>query len=445
MSDEATSGWGRTTIARGPVARPTDVEDVVAALEAAGPRGVLPRGLGRSYGDAALTSGGLAVDLGALSSVTIDDYGVVDAGAGAVLADVIDTALQSGRFVPVTPGTSRVTVGGCVAADVHGKNHHRDGSFGDHILSLDLVTADGVLRRIGPESDERDGRLFMATIGGMGLTGIVTGVRFRTIPVTSGAMSVDTRRVDDLDALMDLMVRTDADHRYSVAWIDSTASGRRLGRGVLGQGDHATDAASRDASVRVSAPARLSVPVAPPVGLINALSVRAFNEAWFRRAPRERLAETRSVRAFFHPLDGVDRWNRVYGPGGCIQYQFAVPDSGADLVRLTLQRLQAAGAPSFLSVLKRFGPGNDAPLSFPTAGWTLAVDLPATARVAPVLDGLDDLVAESGGRVYLAKDSRTRPATVRAMYPRLAEWQAVVREHDPDRVFVSDLSRRLAL
>jgi decaprenylphospho-beta-D-ribofuranose 2-oxidase len=228
-----------------------------------------------------------------------------------------------------------------------------------------------------------------------------------------------------------------------VAWIDATATGARLGRGVVTQGDHAPTAGVASA---VGAPARLRVPLTPPFGLVNRLTVAAFNETWFRKAPRSRDAERQGVRAFFHPLDGVDGWNRIYGPGGLVQYQCAVPDAAADLVPRILERLHAAGGPSFLTVLKRFGQGNASPLSFPLAGWTLAVDVPARVPgLASTLDVLDLMVVGAGGRTYLAKDARTTPATLRAMYPRLDEWLAVRRDADPRGVLASDLSRRLDL
>jgi decaprenylphospho-beta-D-ribofuranose 2-oxidase len=245
---------------------------------------------------------------------------------------------------------------------------------------------------------------------------------------------------------MQRMVDSDEGYRYSVAWVDGTARGPRLGRGVLTLGDHAEAGASTGADKAVSTRARMRVPHLP-VSPLNGLTIAAFNEMWFRKAPRERAGELQTLDTFFYPLDAVGGWNRLYGRHGFVQYQFAVPDSGAGVVRATLERLAAVRAPSFLSVLKRFGRGAAAsPLSFPTAGWTLAVDLPArTPGLARALDELDDLVLSVGGRLYLAKDSRAVPATVAAGYPRLDEFRSVRREIDPRGVFVSDLARRLEL
>jgi decaprenylphospho-beta-D-ribofuranose 2-oxidase len=436
-------GWGRTSPTAADVLAVAGREDVVRILGAPGPRGVVARGLGRSYGDAAQNAGGTVLDLSALGTVEVDDEGVIRCGAGARLDRVIDALAPHGLFVPVSPGTSRITLGGAVACDVHGKNHHHDGSFGHHVTELEIVTpADGV-RRVGPTSTGADLDLFQATIGGMGLTGVVTEVSFRAMPVASGDVLVDTTRHDSLDEVMAHLQATDARYRYSVAWIDATARGARLGRGVVSQGDHA---GASDTAPRIGSAAQVRVPWAPPVTLVNRLSVPAFNEFWFRKAPRSRLAERQGVRTFFHPLDGVDDWNRVYGRHGLVQYQCAVPEAEGDVVRQVLEAVRDASAPSFLSVLKRFGPGNASPLSFPAPGWTLAVDVPArVAGLGPVLDRLDDLVASRGGRTYLAKDSRTSRAHLRRMYPRLDEWAEVRHRADPRGVLVSDLSRRLGL
>lgn len=443
MPEQLLHGWGRTSPSPADVLTVGSLDDVAAAVSGAGPRGVLARGLGRSYGDAAQNAGGTVLDLSALSAVQVGADGVVRAGAGARLGDVIDALTPHGLFVPVSPGTSRITLAGAVAADVHGKNHHHDGSFGDHVVGLELVAPAGGVRRVGPRSTGADLDLFRATVGGMGLTGVITEVSFRALAVASADVLVDTRRLNSLDAVMSHLVATDSSHRYSVAWVDASAKGARLGRGVVTQGDHAPAGRSDE---HVGAPARLRVPLTPPVSAINRLTVAAFNEAWFRKAPRSRDGERQGVRQFFHPLDGVDDWNRVYGRAGLVQYQCALPDAAADLVPHLLEAVRDAGAPSFLTVLKRFGPGNVSPLSFPIAGWTLAVDVPARVPgLARALDALDAVVLEAGGRTYLAKDARTSPAALRAMYPRLDEWIAVRRLADPRGVLVSDLSRRLGL
>jgi decaprenylphospho-beta-D-ribofuranose 2-oxidase len=424
-----------------------DPEAVARAVRRAGERGVLVRGLGRSYGDAAQNAGGVVVLLDREQQVSLDAAsGTVYVDAGVSLDRLIRELLPRGFFVPVTPGTRFVTVGGAIAADIHGKNHHVEGSFGHHVLEMTLVTADGQTRVLTPESDPE---LFWATVGGMGLTGVITSARVRVRPVETAYIRMDTERTSNLAELLDLMRRTDDDYTYSVAWIDLLAKGSSLGRSVLTRGEHAAMAdlpeRTRHRSLELGARQRLRAPGWAPDQLMNHWSVKAFNEVWFRKAPRSRQGEITSLAGFFHPLDGVADWNRLYGRSGLVQYQFVVPPDAVGALEEAVRRIADAGHASFLAVLKRFGPGNSGLLSFPQAGWTLALDLPAAPSLAPLLDALDALVLEAGGRVYLAKDARTRPETLHKMYPRFEEFENVRHQVDPDGVFVSDLARRLAL
>lgn len=424
----------------------TDAARVGDVVRSVGPRGLIARGLGRSYGDPAQNAGGeVLLPLAAW----IDPLGPADTvrvSAGTSLHDLMAALLPQGRFVPVTPGTRYVTVGGAIACDVHGKSHHVAGSFGDHVLDLDLVTADGEVRTIGPD---RDPELFWATVGGLGLTGVVVAATLRTIPVETGYATVTTQRLPDLDTVLAEMRDHDQDVTYSVAWIDTLARGRRLGRSVLTRGEHATrdQLAGRAAADPLAVPhaPRLTVPLTPPVNLVSLPGVLAFNEAWFRRAPRHRTGEIQSLSTFFHPLDGIAGWNRAYGPHGFVQYQFVVPDAEEAALVGILEQISAARLPSFLAVLKRFGPASPAPLSFPMPGWTLAYDVPATPALAPLLDQLDRAVVAAGGRVYLAKDARLAPTSLPLMYPRLDEFREVRERVDPHHVFRSDLARRLAI
>ena len=440
------AGWGRTQPVVARVVTPASEDDVATILaDAAGP--VIARGLGRSYGDAAQAAGGTVVDGRGFGAVgTIDpSTGSVTVGAGASIDAILAHAVPKGWFVPVSPGTRQVTVGGAIAADVHGKNHHRDGTFCQHVTALRLVAPSGP-RTVGPDDDPD---VFWATAGGMGLTGIVTEATVRLLPIETDRVLVDTDRCDDLDALLARMA-TDQAYRYSVAWVDCMATGSSLGRGVLTRGDHARrddlPAAERSRPLAAPSPSRLRVPVPAPRGLLNRLSVRAFNEAWFRRAPRERHGELQPIGTFFHPLDFVTDWNLLYGPRGVVQYQLAVPSAAVEAVRRAIELLATSGVPSFLAVLKRFGPADPGPLSFPIEGWTLALDIPVGPPQLPgVLDALDDLVQDVGGRVYLAKDARLDPARLRAMYPRLGELEAVRRRLDPNGILGSDLARRLGI
>jgi len=446
QGEQLLTGWGRTAPSLAQVVPCTSTAEVQEAVRTAGPRGVLVRGLGRSYGDAAQSGGARVLDLQSINSIDYDaEAGLVTAGAGASLDAVMRTIVPLGAFVPVTPGTRMITVGGAIGADVHGKNHHVDGTFGAHVRQLSLVDGNGELRELNP--DDSTSAQFWTTIGGMGLTGAMTSACFDVIPIETSRMSVDTKRVDDLEEVMAHMVTGDSKYRYTVAWIDTVSAS---GRGIITSGDHASLDQLSDkqrSTARAFAPKALaSAPNLFPPGLLNKLTVKAFNEAWFRRAPQDRAGEIQSIGAFFHPLDGVQNWNRVYGPGGFLQYQFVVPDSASELVRVALDRLRGISAPSFLTVLKRFGEANPAPLSFPKTGWTLAADVPAgLPGLGTVLDELDDLVADAGGRLYLAKDSRQSPQMFARTYPRLGEWQKIRDELDPRGVFTSDLARRLSI
>jgi decaprenylphospho-beta-D-ribofuranose 2-oxidase len=440
------TGWGRTSPSTARLL-PGTPEELPGIITGAGARGVIARGLGRSYGDAAQNAGGDVI--GPLPSridldADADGGPVVHASAGASLHELIRVLVPTGHFVPVTPGTRYVTIGGAIAADVHGKNHHRHGSFGSHVVSLDLLTADGSVRTIGPD---QEGELFWATVGGMGLTGVILDAVVRVHRVESGLMRVQTERLDDIDAVMARMREADREATHSVAWIDTLATGRHLGRSVLTLGEHATADEVGSARTRWRLPGApvTSAPTMVPPHLISRPTTLAFNELWFRKAPRHREKEIQSLAAFFHPLDMVGAWNRLYGPAGFVQYQLVLPDSAEGELPRMLEHIARAGHPSFLSVLKRFGPGNCGMLSFPMQGWTLAIDVPTHARLASLLRQLDTVVADSGGRVYLAKDSRLSPAAFARMYPRLEDFRRVLAEVNPNGVFCSDLSRRLQI
>jgi decaprenylphospho-beta-D-ribofuranose 2-oxidase len=444
--EQLLTGWGRTCPSLARVQACTSTEEVQQEVRSAGARGVLARGLGRSYGDAAQSGGGTVLDLRAFDQISYDPtLGTVTAGAGASLDSVMKAIVPKGAFVPVTPGTRMVTVGGAIGSDVHGKNHHVDGTFGAHVQALTLVDGSGEVRELRPEGNTAS--QFWATVGGMGLTGIITHATFDVIPVTSSLISVDTQRANDLDEVMSAMVAGDDKYRYTVAWIDTVS---QSARGVITSGDHAPidqlSAKQRSQGLTFEPKAIATAPPIFPSGLLNKLTVRAFNEAWFRKAPKSQSGDLQSIGAFFHPLDGVQDWNRIYGPRGFLQYQCVVPDSASNLIRVALDKLRLVGAPSFLTVLKRFGPANPAPLSFPQQGWTLAADVPAGIEgLGQALDELDELIADAGGRLYLAKDSRQAPQMFARTYPRLGEWQQVRDELDPRGVFTSDLARRLSI
>ena len=443
------TGWGRTAPS---VARVRHVHgpcDLFAPFTAAGPRGVIARGLGRSYGDAAQNGGGDVIDATGLDAPFEVDAvnGTVRVGAGTSIDELLRRLVPAGWFVPVTPGTRAVTVGGAIAADIHGKNHHADGSIAHHVVRMTLHAPIGRFD-LSPADDPE---LFWATAGGMGLTGVITEATLRLRRIETSAMVVETTRVGDLDGAMAALRDADDRFQYSVAWIDCLARGPALGRSVLTFADHAPadalgDHARGNAALAFAPRTRLSAPGWVPSNLLNGVTVRAFNEAWFRRAPGRPSTTVEPAAGYFHPLDAVQGWNRLYGPAGLRQYQYVVPDSETATVQATLEQISESGVASFLAVLKRFGPRRGGPLSFPIPGWTLALDVPACdRRLAALLDRLDRLVADAGGRVYLAKDSRLPASILKEMYPGLERFREVRTRVDPDARMQSDLGRRLEL
>ena len=452
VDQRALAGWGRTAPSVASLVRVAadDLDgDRLSELTRHG-RGAIARGLGRSYGDPAQNGGGTVVELRiGPDPIRLDTgNGVAHVDAAVSLDALLREIVPQGYFVPVTPGTRFVTVGGAVASDIHGKGHHSDGSFGAHVVEMGMLLADGSRRRITVESDPD---LWWATIGGMGLTGIITDVSFRVIPVETRHFVVETMRVPNFDELVEVMESKDADYRYSVAWIDLVATGRNLGRSVLSMGNHASLADLQEMNPRAARrPLDFDPRVLPdvPRGVPNVLTrpaVRAFNELWYRKTPKHHHS-TESITQFFHPLDMVGQWNRLYGPQGFLQYQFVVPFDAVDTMRTIVAKISAEGHASFLAVLKRLGAESGGLLSFPRPGWTLTLDLPAGVDgLGRFLAELDELVLGVGGRHYLAKDAFATPEVVRAGYPRLDEWKTIRSTVDPDGVWASDQARRLEL
>lgn len=442
-------GWGRSTGSAARVAT-VDAEHLAEHVKESDSRGVLVRGLGRSYGDAAQNGGGRVLRLAdSVADIRLDEgSATVTAGAGVSLDDLLRVIVPRGFFVPVTPGTRFVTVGGAVAADIHGKNHHREGSFGNHVKRFSLVLADGSVLECAPD---RNADAFWATIGGMGLTGAIRDVTFDLIRIETSRCRVDTVRCDDFDDLVAHMSTGDDAVRYSVAWVDLLARGAKFGRGALWRGDHAKvddlPLAERSTPLEYSPRQLVSVPPAvPTMGFVNSLTSAVFNEVWFRKEPRRREGTIKSIPAYFHPLDAVGAWNLLYGRSGFVQYQFVIPFGREAELQRIVETIVASRLATPLVVLKRFGEGNPAPMSFPMPGWTLTVDLPArAATLASLTRTLDDIVLAAGGRHYLAKDAMLGPEAIRAGYPRLDEWRSVRARLDPHGAFRSDLSRRLGL
>ena len=442
------SGWGCAFYSNSKVFSPKSVNEIQDLINSSYSEGIIARGLGRSYGNPAQCNKGSVIDMTLVNHISLDiESATIKAGGGASIDQILKIIIPKGFFIPVSAGTRYVTVAGAVAADIHGKNHHIDGSFANHINEIKIIDGLGNLKTLRPDS-KTSNDYFWATTGGMGLTGIIYEVSFKLISIETSLISVDTKRCKTLDELMNEMVENDKKYRYSVAWVDSL---NESGRGVITAGDHAkindlNSSQNNNKRLYYDPKAVTSAPPIFPNGLLNKFTVSMFNEAWYRKAPKNKNNELQTISSYFHPLDGVRNWNKIYGPKGFLQYQFVIPDEASYLIRKTLNALKKVGAPSFLTVLKRFGDGNDGLLSFPMKGWTLAADVPiAVNGLFDVLDSLDDEVASSGGRLYLAKDSRQSSRTFRSTYSNIDNWIKIKNKLDPKGIFQSDLSRRIGL
>ena len=430
----STSGWGNNFHSLSARAAPANFEqaqELVARADSL--RGLLPVGLHRSYGDSALNSGGTIVELTALDYINIDsDSRTAVVGAGTTIRQLERAALAYSLFPPVVPGTGFVTMGGAVAADIHGKSHHRTGSFSQSVRRITLLLSTGEIANFTPDSAE-----FWATIGGLGLTGIVLEVEVELREVASNSVFVFEKRVKNLSEMIEVLDRSDADFEHTVAWID--LSGGYRGRGVVSLGNYgSTPVREKPADSK-----RLSLPSLAGMNLITPLSVRAFNELWFRKPLKNGTAP---LTQYMHPLDGINNWNQVYGRSGFLQYQFVIDAGKEEIFEKLFAGLRSLKAASFLGVLKKFGPQSAAPLSFPRPGWTLTLDYSTTVPgLEKFLREFDEELVEAGGRIYLVKDSRVSPDLISVMYPRHGEWREVRRAMDPKNLWQSDQARRLHL
>ena len=436
MSRQEHGSWGRFPHSRGQQDRWLHDRSAPLPLPDAG--SVLPRGNGRSYGDSCLNPGGTLLHARPLDRFIAFDpaSGLLRCEAGATLSEIIDLALPQGWFLPVTPGTRLATVGGAIANDVHGKNHHLMGNFGHHVRQFELLRSDGSRRVLSSQSDE-DG-LFSATLGGLGLTGLITWAELQLRRVPGPWLESESVRFGNLDEFFALSTASAATHEYTVAWIDCLASGQRLGRGHFLRSDHAAPDPADCPPIRHSG---RTMPFTPPFSLVNTLSLRAFNTLYYWRQPARRKRTVSHYRPYFYPLDGIGHWNRMYGPRGFMQHQCVLPPAHAsDGVAALLKEISRSGHGSFLAVLKEFGSiPSLGMLSFPRPGTTLALDFPNTGLdVFRLLDRLDAIVAEAGGAIYPAKDARMSPAIFRSGYPRLQEFSCHI-----DPAFSSGLWRRL--
>lgn len=422
-----------------------EVHTEEAARTALDARGTIPRGLGRSYGDPAVNSGRRVITTTGLGGYRHFDAqtGVLDCGAGVSLGDIVRDFAPRGWFPMITPGTKHVTVGGCIANDVHGKAHHAQGSFERSVASIRLLLADGTVL----EADRHQHpEVFAGCFGGLGLLGVILSARIRLRRVTTTWFHQKAFVARDLAELLDLMARADAEYPYSVASINPFDTGARLGRGVLTVGDHAAagDLPPALPRFKVSGPPLLRVPFTLPGFLFNPLSARALHFVIFQVLARG--APFAHYEKFFYPLDAIAHWNRGMGPRGFTQYQFVIPFERGDVhLRRMLDVIAASGLLPSLNVLKRLGKPGIGPLSFPMEGYTLAIDFPIRDGTRALLQRLDGMVLDAGGKIYPGKDAFLDAASFARMYPRLDEFRALKARLDPNGVFTSDLSRRLGI
>lgn len=426
------SGWGRYPRMQAHVELPLSKSECAQAVHRASP--LIARGWGRSYGDSAL---GREV----LSTRHLDHFEAFDAvgglltcAAGISLDAILSAMVPRGWFLPVTPGTRFVSLGGAIASDVHGKNHHRDGTLSAHLERIELLLGNG--ERVFASPSEHP-ELFRATCGGMGLTGVIVSASLRLRRIASSDIIQTVIRLRSLDEALEAF-EANAACAYSVAWIDCLAGGASLGRSLLMLGDHATDG-----PLAVQSRRPLPVPFDLPAGLLNRGSARAFNALYYGRVWRDRVTSRIPFEPFFYPLDALSGWNRLYGKPGFVQYQCVLPAAAG--LREVLACVAGSGRGAFLAVLKLFGAANASPLSFPMQGYTLALDFRAEPQVFELLDALDRIVLFHGGRLYLAKDARMTESTFKASYPRWDEFEQVRARWYAHGKFASAQSLRLGL
>ncbi len=465
-STKTLTGWGRTAPTTAEVLSTPDIDVIAKAVAQVADsnadkpshlqRGVIARGMGRSYGDPAMNGGGLVIDMQELNKIhNIDpDTAVVDVDAGVTLDQLMKAALPYGLWVPVLPGTRQVTIGGAIGPDIHGKNHHSAGSFGNHVKSMELLVADGRVLHLEPEGtpDDPNGELFWATVGGMGLTGIILRAQINMTRTETAYFIADGDMTHTLDETIEFHSDgSEHNYTYSSAWFDAISPEPKLGRAAISRGSLATLDQLKELSpklaknpLKFNAPQLMAVPDIFPNFTMNKLSMVAIGELWWLKSGEYRN-QVQNLTQFYQPLDLIGEWNRGYGSKGFLQYQFVVPTEAVEPFKQIIRDIQKSGHYSALNVFKLFGEGNRAPLSYPMPGWNVCVDFPIKPGLGNFLDDLDRRVMEFGGRLYLAKESRTSAENFHKMYPGLPGWLETRRNIDPTGVFASDMSRRLEL
>jgi decaprenylphospho-beta-D-ribofuranose 2-oxidase len=428
-------GWGRYPRCEAEVSYPLSATQCAEQLTHTDH--LIARGLGRSYGDSSLAENVMVTRYLDRFLAFDDRTGLLTCASGVSLDDILRTFVPRGWFLPVTPGTRFVTVGGAIASDVHGKNHHVEGSFSDHVTGLELLLGNGDVVEIS-HTTEPD--LFHATCGGMGLTGVILSATLRLKRIRSSEIIETTIKAPDLDVVLTAF-EENARTTYSVAWIDCLARGKHLGRSLLMLGEHADDG-----PLNVQTRNLLPAPFDMPSILLNHATVKTFNALYYGKVKHARHARRIPFEPFFYPLDALSDWNRLYGKPGFVQYQFVLPmASGTMGLRKILEHIAASGRGSFLAVLKVFGKGNDNLLSFPAEGYSLALDFKAEPAVFELLNELDKLVLNYGGRLYLTKDARMSETTFKSCYPRWQAFEEIRDRYHAIGKFASKQSRRLGL
>ena len=443
-------GWGNTKTVGVDIKTPKNLKQIQNIIKKSARESILARGLGRSYGDSAQLEKGTILKLTEFKKIKLNkERSELTVGAGVSFEEILKYIVPLGFFLPVVPGTKFITLGGAIASDVHGKNHHKDGSFGNFLKRVLILNSSSEIIEIGPNhpfsKDEIE--MFWATVGGLGLTGIIIEATFSLKKISTSFMKVHTMRCNNIDSMMRKMIETDEEYEYSVAWIDSL---NKNIRGILTCANHATENEVKNKKINekliYKTKTSFNIHSFFNFNLINNLSIKLFNELWFRRAHKKNKSEIQTISKFFHPLDGLQNWNKLYGEKGFYQYQFVVPDESKGLIKKLIKELKQKNIPSFLCVLKRLGDGNNAMLSFPIKGWTLSLDFPSSnPKILPLLNKYDELIEKAGGKIYLAKDARLSPKIFRKIYNRIIEWNKIRARMDKNNLFQSDISKRLKI
>jgi decaprenylphospho-beta-D-ribofuranose 2-oxidase len=436
------ANWGNYPVVESDVKTFSFTEQLVHLVK--GTTHFIPRGNGRCYGDASLGSTTIST-LNYNRMLSFDDTsGIFECQSGLTLDKILDVIVPKGWFLPVTPGTKFITVGGAVSSDVHGKNHHVDGSFSNHVLDMDVMTSSGTIKRCSPNENTD---LFEATCGGMGLTGMITRIRFRLKRIETSYVKQKQIKAQDLEELLHLFEKYNS-YTYSMAWIDCLAKGNQFGRGILIVGEHAKisdlDEKQKQKPLLVHGKKKITFPFNLPWWVLNTLTVKAFNFLYYGKNFKREINNVIPYEPFFYPLDAILHWNRGYGKKGFIQYQFVLPLSAKQGLIEILTRISDKGLGSFLAVLKIFGK-QDSLISFPSEGYTLALDFPVRNGLFEFLDELDEIVLRYGGRLYMSKDARMKPEVLFRGYPRLAEFKSIIRKYNPSFKLSSVQSERLLL